>query len=299
MREFKTMLAAKAPPMEQIRWPVLASPKLDGVRGHCLGGAHGLVSRNMLPFRNADLQKRFSGDEFRGLDGELMVGDPTHPEAFRQTGKLNSYHADVSEVKLFVFDDFTDPTLPFHNRLEMARRRIRGLPQFQLVVHTMINDAEELSTYEAGCLARGYEGVMIRDPMGRYKYGRSTAREGWLLKVKQFEDSEFVIDDVEELFHNANEKTLTRNGKAVRNSKKEGKVGMDKLGALIGRDIHHGGPVRVGSGFNDSERHDLWVRHKQGLLVGLVGKYQFFPTGSKDKPRFPTWKGFRDPVDMP
>ena len=294
---FKTMLAGKVQSVEELRFPVLASPKLDGVRNHIIEGV--AVSRNLLPFRNPGVQKRFGKMKLNGLDGELMVGDPTNPEAFRQTGLLNSLGGDCTKVKLFVFDDFTRPNDPFYKRLETAHRRISNYKlDFVPVVHKLIHGADDLLEYEAECLDLGYEGVMVRDPEGRYKFGRSTIREGWLLKLKQFEDSEAVIDDAEERMHNANEKTLVRNGKMVRNTRKEGKVGTGVLGAVSVRDIHTGVDFSVGSGFDDQERRELWALHQAGKLVGTVIKYQYFPTGSKDKPRFPTFKGFRDAIDL-
>ena len=293
---FKTMLAGKADPAK-FRFPMLVSPKLDGVRCHIIDGV--AVSRNLLPFKNPAIQSRYGLKKFNGLDGEFMVGDPTHPEAFRQTGLLNSHGGDVSEVKLFVFDDFTRPDFYFHSRLTRAHDRINGeISRFAPVEHVTLHNEGELSAYEEWCLDKGYEGAMIRDPDGLYKYGRSTTNEGWLLKLKRFEDSEAVIEGVKELMHNANEKTLVRNGKAVRNTKKEGKVGRGILGSVICRDIHNGREVDVGSGFTDAERYALWAQHWNGGLVGQVIKYQYFPTGSKDKPRFPTFKGFRDRGDI-
>ena len=292
---FKTMLAGKADPAK-LKFPVLVSPKLDGVRCHIIDGV--AVSRNQLPFRNPEIQARFGRREFNGLDGEFMVGDPTHAEAFRQTGLLNSHGGDCSEVKLFVFDDFTLPTIPFETRLETAAHRVMDVPGFIPVDHYEAEDEEELLALEASFLEMGYEGAMIRDPGGRYKYGRSTTNEGWLLKLKRFEDDEAVVIDAEERMHNANEKTLVRNGKAVRNTKREGKVATGVLGAVRVRNIKTGVIFNVGSGFDDAERHALWQDHADGRLVGRVIKYQYFPTGSKDKPRFPTFKGFRDRGDI-
>lgn len=298
---FKTMLAGKALSAEGLPLPMLASPKLDGVRCHVINGV--AVSRNLLPFRNPQIQDMFGRQEFNGLDGELMVGDPTHPEAFRQTGLLNSHSGDCSEVKFFVFDDFTFPDAPFSRRLEDSAKRVlrQNLlrnPTLARVDHKLIYNEEQLNHYEAECLDKGYEGVMLRITHGRYKFGRSTYREALLLKLKRFEDSEAVIDGANEKMHNANEKTLVKNGKAVRNSKKEGKVPMGVLGSVECRDIHDGRPVDVGSGFSDAERAALWQMHQRGELVGKVIKYQFFPTGSKDRPRFPTFKGFRDEGDI-
>lgn len=292
--QFKTMLAGKADP-RFMRFPLMVSPKLDGVRCHIIDGV--VVSRNLLPFRNPAIQATFGKKKFEGLDGELMVGDPTSPDAFRQTGVLNSYTGDCSDVVMHVFDDFSRPSLPFKSRLQRAIERLN--PKIMAPVHhSWVEEEEELRVYEERFLDLGYEGAMIRDPSGPYKYGRSTPREGWLLKLKRFEDSEAVIDGAEERMHNANEKTLVRAGKAARNTKKEGLVPTGVLGAVSVRDIHTGVSFSVGSGFDDEERGLLWGMHQRGELVGKVIKYQFFPTGSKDKPRFPTFKGFRDVGDI-
>ena len=40
-----------------------------------------------------------------------------------------------------------------------------------------------LQLYEERCLEQGYEGVMLRDPNGLYKFGRSTMREQGLIQV--------------------------------------------------------------------------------------------------------------------
>ena len=55
---------------------------------------------------------------------------------------------------------------------------------------------EELIDYEQGAVEDGYEGVMLRDPSAPYKYGRSTVRKGYLLKLKRFEDSEAEVIDI-------------------------------------------------------------------------------------------------------
>lgn len=297
MTEFKTMLAGKAPHAGELKYPLLASPKLDGVRCHILDGT--AVSRNLAPFKNAQVQQMFSRPEFSGLDGELMLGDPTDHDVFRRTQSLTSSHNSVgSGLRLFVFDDFTDPSRSFHERYQIACRRVIGRVQLMKVPHSLIHNAEQLNHYEAGAIEEGYEGIMVRALDGRYKYGRSTPREGWLLKVKRFEDSEAVIDDAEELQHNKNEKTLVQSRKAKRNHQKAGMVAGGVMGALVVRDIHSGVQFNIGTGFDAAERVELWAKHLRGDLVGQVVKYRYFPTGSKDKPRFPSFVGFRDEGDM-
>jgi DNA ligase-1 len=257
------------------------------------------VSRNLSPFKNINVQRMFGREEFNGLDGELMLGDPCDEDVFRRTQSCTSSHDGIgSNLRLHVFDDFNEPTRDFESRFKFACRRVVGRPQLMRVPHTTIFNSDQLNEYEAGAVGLGYEGIMIRHPQGLYKYGRSTPREGWLLKVKRFEDSEAVIDDAEELQHNQNEKTLIQSRKAKRNHQKAGMVAGGVLGALVVRDIHTGVQFNIGTGFDAAERVELWGQHARGLLVGQVVKYRYFATGSKTKPRFPSFVGFRDKGDM-
>lgn len=295
MNTFKSMLAGKVERVDDLQFPLLASPKLDGIRAHIIDGV--VYSRNMKPFPNENLQRAFGLRDLHGIDGEFIYGSPTDPAAFRQTGsKVMAHAAAIDNLFFHVFDDFTLPTVEFQHRLRTAHDRVKKFKAFVPVMHTVIGNATALTEYEARALEKGYEGVMVRSIDGLYKHGRSTAREGWLLKLKQFEDSEFVIDECFELLHNQNE----RDAHGKRTGHKAGKVPGGKLGGLIGRDIHHGGPVEVGSGFNDEERVSIWRAwcDNPNSVRGKVGKYKFFPTGSKDRPRFPTWEGFRDRIDL-
>jgi DNA ligase-1 len=52
----------------------------------------------------------------------------------------------------------------------------------------------------------------------------------------------------------------------------------------------------VGTGFDDGLRLAIW-KNKDYYGKKIV-KYKFFPTGSKDKPRFPVFLGFRDAIDI-
>jgi hypothetical protein len=73
---------------------------------------------------------------------------------------------------------------------------------------------------------------MLRDPNGPYKFGRSTRKEGYLLKLKRFCDSEAEVIGVVELMHNGNEAKTNALGRTERSTRKAGKTGMGVLGAL-------------------------------------------------------------------
>jgi DNA ligase-1 len=57
-----------------------------------------------------------------------------------------------------------------------------------------IGSRAELDAYQADCVARGYEGAILRNPTGEYEHKRSAN----LLKVKQFVDEEFLVTSVNE-----------------------------------------------------------------------------------------------------
>lgn len=276
-----------------IKYPVLASPKLDGVRCIILDGV--AMSRNFRPIPNRHVQFLFGREDLNGLDGELIVGEPGDPECFRKTSSGVMSEEGKPEVTFHVFDDvsFQVREYGFKARLDSAFRRTSKAPKAKYVTHTMLNTEAQLERFEEQCLAQGYEGVMLRQPTGLYKEGRSTLKEGLLLKLKRFEDSEAEVLGMFELMHNANEEK-TSTGK--RSTKKGGMIGQGVLGALRVQDVKTGAEFDLGSGFTAEERRLLWA--KRTWLSGLVVKYKYFPTGSKDKPRFPTFLGFRDAIDL-
>lgn len=287
----KPMLAS--PAGELIRLPVLLSPKLDGIRCLIIDGV--AVGRSLKPLPNKYVQKIFGRPELNGLDGELIVGSPTAKEVFQTTSSGVMSIEGEPEVMFHVFDDFIESG-GFHRRLHTAQRRIKKVKCCTPVDHHMIEVADDLNRWEEDYLALGYEGVMLRNPIGPYKFGRSTTKEGWLLKVKRFEDAEARVIGFSELMHNANEAKRNELGHLERSSHKANKVGKQMLGALAVRDLKTGVEFDIGTGFTEDQRRLLWATGDN--LIGKVVKYKSQPTGVKEKPRFPVFLGFRDKVDM-
>jgi DNA ligase-1 len=289
----KPMLAGKAD-MARISYPVFVSPKIDGIRALVKNGD--VLSRNMTPIRNRYVQHLFARPQFEGFDGELVVGDPTSKDAMRATGAVMAYEG-KPDVTYLVFDDFSleDIFMKRYQRLQARVCRTKNV-NVKLVEHVQVFSEEELTRLEETWLAAGYEGLMIRGIRGVYKQGRSTASQGGLLKVKRFEDTEAIILDVQEMNHNYNEAIATATGGHKRSTAAEGLRAAGIMGAVTVRNLDGGETFSVGSGFTADERLKYWgVRHK---LIGKLIKYRYFPTGSKDRPRFPTFIGFRDPIDL-
>lgn len=310
MKNFKPMLAVDCGDVNALRFPLLASPKLDGVRAIVRDGV--LVSRSLKPLPNVQAQKRFA-NLANGLDGELIAGNPTQDPYRRTVSMVMSDDAPVPELYFHVFDHIFKPEEYFSKRYERVEQAFKTAVA-RMVPHTLIYDLQGLLDLEALYVGLGYEGVMLRDPNGPYKFGRSTRKEGYLLKLKRFSDSEAEVIGVVELMHNGNEAKTNALGHTERSTAKAGKTGMGVLGALQVRDVKSGVEFEIGTGFDAAEREAVWQKTfstpggvsfdgEQRFFTLLnpsswpLAKYKYFPTGSKDKPRFPVFLGWRDRRD--
>lgn len=291
MSKFKPMLAVNADP-NALQFPVLVSPKLDGIRCLIIDGV--ALSRSLKPIPNAHVQSLFGRHEYNGLDGELICGDPTAEDCYLATNSAVMSRGGTPDVQLHAFDRH-DLDLPFDVRLARVHD-FEGHRDIKPVRHLWAQSHGDLTRIEELALDEGFEGVMLRKPDGPYKQGRSTAKEGWLLKLKRFTDSEAVIVGFEELMHNGNEAKKDALGHTERSSHKENLVGMATLGALVVRDVNTQIEFNIGTGFTAATRAEIWANRE--ALIGTMVKYKHFEVGAKDKPRFPVYLGPRDERDM-
>lgn len=285
-------IAADTEYLQKLRYPVLASPKIDGVRAMVVNGQ--LVSRSLKPIPNKHVQATFSHRAFEGYDGELVVGSPVDKNCMQHTTSGVMSHEGKPAVTFWVFDRWDLQQLPYFERLE----RIRGIPELAAyrLDHTIIHSYEHLMEYESLQTGSGYEGVMLRGFNNKYKFGRSTLREGGLIKVKRFFDSEAEILGYEPLYRNENAATVNELGLTERSTHQANKVADDLLGSVTVRDIHTGVVFDIGSGFDMVQRRQLW--EQRTTLRGKVIKYKSFLVGVLEKPRFPIFLGFRSSLDM-
>ena len=274
-------------------FPIYASPKLDGIR--VIIKDNQVLSRNGKPIPNVFVQSLLKS--YHGLDGELIVGHPTHPNVFQLTTSGVMSIEGTPNVRLYVFDCwYAEGGIDARYNEVLKITQNSSIVDIEVVPQIVINSLEELYKFEEDCLAKGYEGVMLRYPNAPYKNGRSTVKEGALLKLKRFSDSEAYILGMEPLLRNHNEPTKNALGHTERSSHIYNKVADDLLGALNVKDIHTGVEFSIGSGFTEEQRREIW--NKQVELIGSIVKYKYFEVGIKDKPRFPVFCGFRDKRDI-
>lgn len=292
----KPMLAGKVEmaDLAGLTYPIAVTPKLDGIR--CIKQKRAL-SRTFKDIPNQHIQTLVSKLPANGLDGELMVG-----KTFQDVSSGVMSPDGEPDFQYWVFDYvLNDPNKPYMAR--MRDLKALKLPKWCKKVLPVVveNKAQLVKEYER-LLKEGYEGAMLRSLDGGYKFGRSSLKQGGLLKLKPLEDSEARIIGFEELQHNENEAQKDNFGRTKRSSSKEGKVGAGTLGKFLVEEIgdtpwkNKEFAIGTGQGLTHELRQAVW--DSQDKYVGLVVKYTYQAIGSKDLPRIPIFVGFRDDRDL-
>lgn len=296
MTLLRPMLAADCKgDLSKLRFPLLASAKIDGVRCLIVDGKP--VSRTLKPIRNHFVRCYLSQHwQLPDLDGELGVGDATHPNAMQNTTSGVMSADGEPDFTYHVFDRHSSPA-HFHSRYA-GLLELELPPRVVVHPHQYLRTVAELEAMEEAVLAQGYEGLIVRDPLAAYKMNRSTLREGGMVKIKRHVDAEAIVIGAEELMHNANEATTNALGYTERTSHLANQVGMGTLGSLHVRLLSDPAcTFHIGSGFTAAQRAQLWAERE--TLPGRLAKFKSFSaSGVKDKPRHPVFLGFRDPEDL-
>jgi DNA ligase 1 len=284
-----------------IYFPIMASPKIDGIRFTVVNGVAQSRSGKALP--NVHFQNLWGADSrFEGLDGEVVVGqDPacintTSGTLFNRTQSAIMSSGGKPDFSVHIFDDTTCANSPFDYRHSSAARKVIGIAMnhVKIVSHAVLDNPDEVLEYEKEALENGYEGIMLRHPHAPYKFGRSTLKQQGLIKIKRFIDDEATVIGFEALERNTNPIARDAFGLAKRSAHKAGKVQDNLLGKLNVRHPKYG-VFSVGSGFDVATRELIWNNQDKYLDKLVTFKYQ--PHGTMDAPRAPIFKGFRDRMD--
>ena len=293
--KFKPLLAVACNDITTLKYPVIVSVKCDGIMAIIKDGV--VYSRTMKPIPSEEVQRKFGKAEYDGLDGELVYGDLYAPDAFNKStsfcmSKKVPEGLESSEIAFYAFDVVQDGK--YEERILQVVGKASGEGMTSLSQHWMYTP-EELKDFQTKVLESGGEGVMIRSPKGKYKQGRSTLKEGILLKLKLFSDDEAIVVGFEEKMHNTNEATVDELGYTERSTKKDGMVAAGTLGALV-VESEKWGRFNIGTGFDDALRKEIWNNRSEWL--GKLVKFKYFEVGVVEKPRHPVFLGLRYEEDM-
>jgi DNA ligase-1 len=294
--------------LTELRYPVLATPKLDGIRGMKVNGK--FLSARFKSIPNVYTSKKCLDFLPDGADGELFVRGSK--EMGEQTSAFMSMHGSPDFVYyMFDYDEDGNLTRAYRhrmNRMKILKEKVENSTNAEcrdfyrdhvvFLLPVLCNNAEELKEFVDKCLNQGYEGAMIRDPEGPYKCGRSSVKQQYLLKIKPFEDGEGKIIGFEEQMENTNEAEKDAFGHTKRSSHKAGKVPKGTLGKFVVERLTDKLVFRVGTGkgLTNVLRQEIWDNQKK--FMGKIIKYKHQQIGAKTAPRIAIFLGFRDIRDM-
>lgn len=216
------------------------------------------------------------------LDGEItLLANPlglSSKEQYKQTMKITRKDGEKHGVKMLVFDILTIEefrTQTCEHTYDERRNLLEGLfgttkrTYFELLpVLYRGKDTAEITKYLDQLTAEGEEGVMINICDAPYEFKRTNN----LLKVKKMDTLDLEIVGVE-----AGEGRLANTLGAIHVRYKDGNI------------------VKVGSGFSDWMRDEIW--QNQIYYIGKIVEIQYFEETKNDKGgvslRFPIFKEVR------
>lgn len=301
--KFQPMLAASEIPQDhELRFSLLSSLKLDGIRSPMVNGV--AMSRKMLPLPNKHYQE-WAGDyakDLHGLDGEGIVGLPYaedgDDDVFNRSTRGLMTVTGKPDFTFYVFEDW-DSSEPALARNTALAKRVQSLtiPHIQLLQQTLVLDLPSLKTQYDQALKNRYEGLILKHPEHLYKYGRSTVLEGTLLKWKEWADSEARILGIQEGTTNNNPLMKDELGHAKRSTAKAGKVPNGLVGSFLCEDLYSRVKFKCSTGsLTEDQLRELFIKRHE--LPGQIVVYKFQKSGVIRKPRYPGFKGFKHVLDM-
>lgn len=267
---------------KKILFPCYVDPKLDGLRGIATISNHVVIhSRSGKELKNyknieSDLNKLIVHCrqkylkkylETIKLDGEITDG---HFQNLMRTVTRKEGGVEMASNAIFNIFDILSYTTPLSSRLhflDILQEEINnlGLKYIKINKGRDVYSWKEIQEYYDECLGYGQEGIMIKALNGLYQYKRSYAWQ----KMKPEETEDIKIIGIEE-----------GTGKYV-----------GKLGALI-CSLPNDKIVKVGSGYTDEERKNLWVDKEK--LVGWTVEVKFQEKTLDGSLRFPVFVRFRE-----
>lgn len=296
----------------------IVQPKWDGFRSILIDGV--AQSRSFTPLANEALQifaRDYANDGIdglEGLDGEMFSGHEYHAEAFRgATSGLRS-QGGSGNILIAAYDFITRPSFAYVARRDHLRSAFgldeerpldiidpEGRYHVKIVLcpQKEVHSIEEIFEAEAEFVALGFEGGIYRRPSMPYKYNRSTAKGGELVKIKRGRQSyDAEVIGYEEAESNQNEAQTSALGYTKRSSHKENLVPAGRLGALRIRWVN--GPyagkeqkVGVFRGLTHGDLMALW-EDRETLTGRFCEVAVDSATGGYDVGRTPVWYRWRD-----
>lgn len=249
---YDVMLAQKVD-WSRIMFPCWSSVKIDGVRA--IYENHNFVTRSGKQIMGLGHIIDQLGDAPQ-LDGELFIPGSGFDYS---CGNIRSLHASPDAV--FGMFDIPDAKISFKERLEQLKQYRTG--NTRIVKHVLVRSVEEALAFNDKCWKAGFEGTVLK-PYD-YEYERKRSFDWMKIKENHTEDWPCVG------FYKGTGRNSNRLGGIIINRK--------------------GVEVRVGGGFSDEQREEIWKNQMNYFHMTAEGNFQeVTKDGSLRHPNFVRWR---------
>ena len=303
--KFSPMLAPnKEIDLKQLPYPLLASYKLDGIRGIIREGQ--ILTRSLKSIPNKQVRDKFQElVNFTKtepilnpiLDGEFLARSLEFTELSGTIRALDRIIPD--DLYFYIFDTVADNAYdePFIIRAERAQKFANLFPHLiKYVNQVIVKSPAEAQVYFEEAIAWGCDGIILRKPDGKYKCGRGTLKEGLIYKLKPFLTFEAKIIGVGQAtkVDPKAEKKINELGYSVTSKKKGDRILIEKASEFI---VKYGDQeVNPTLAMTDQEKEEVW--RNRDKYIGRWIEYKGLLVGAKDAPRHPVFLRFRDDKDV-
>ena len=270
-------MKAKLFEVKRFKPGMLGSVKLDGLR--CLYVDEQLYTRNGKKILGVEhiIKELLSKGIHSDLDGEILIPGARFDKV---SGSLRSFN-NSPDAKFFVFGapDVERPFTEVYQELEERAKAnywsmsVSKPTTITLVKHIPLHTVDEVKKQYTTALNAGFEGLVLKTPDHIYQPGKRSS--DWL-KLKP---------------------TLSKDLPIIGFFEGEGRL----TGTLGGVDIKHVSEfgdlviVKVGSGFTDALRDEIWNNQSRYLGKTIEVKYQEeTEDGSLRHPRFKSFRPDKD-----
>ena len=296
LKQFKpNLLPNEQVNIKDMKYPLVASYKLDGIRACFIDGE--LYSRSLKLLPNIHLHDKFKALKAYShannciLDGELYCTSIPFNDL---SGIIRSDdHELPKDLEFWCFDLLTKDNLPFEQRYQAYRKLDNQFaPYFHPVVQTLVTDATTVEVSFEVALQNGFEGLVLRNPNSYYKFGRCTAKSGDAYKAKPYQDFDAKIIGVTQatVVDPKAEKTTNELGRSVTSKKVGDRILINKAATFIV--LYNGKENGVSLSMTDEEKKEIWLNKKD--YIGRWIQYKGLLVGSKDVPRHSVFIRYRD-----
>lgn len=324
MKKFKPMLMPNEQPnLDEIKFAVYASYKLDGIR--CIFKDGKMLSRSLKEIPNKQLQERFKylkdmskhmklifdgeiyahGLSFQKITHFVMCQDltdlNTHKriESELKNGKKEGTKSDWLKLpynlKFHLFDTIDKPDTIFSDRKELYHHYGLYSDKVDMVKQNLCYEKGRLQLMMADALEKGYEGLILRNPDSKYKFGRVTLKSGDGYKLKPYETFDSKITGVVQAteVREGAEKKVNELGRSVTSKKKDDRIPVERASAFWV--TYEDKPLKVTLAMTNEEKEEVWKN--QDKYIGRYIEYKGMKIGAKDVPRHPVMCRFREDKD--